>query len=201
MVLQYETATGTPVEQRNARRAHRIVIPAEDKAAGLAKMAPQVFTLDAAGNATCDIGQIASLLLASVVRLPPAGYPAKLFMDWRIKVEAISRFWITCLGIIHRRSNDELASLQLSPNGPSRQRGEVICALRALRQFANAAQLAAFEIQDADFERIDAGDKCAPHSFKLCSADRTLLRSPKTPRGSIRLILRDHPRPSGVLFG
>ena len=95
MVLRYEAAGGTPVQQRDARLAHRIVIPAADKAAGLAKMAPQVFSLDAAGDATCDIGQITSLLLASVASLPPAGYPAKTFKHWRIKVEAISRLRTT----------------------------------------------------------------------------------------------------------
>ena len=162
MVLRYEAADGTPIEQRDARSTHRIVISAEDKAAGLAKVAPQVFELDGAGNATCDFGQITSLLLASVARLPPAGYPAKLFKEWRIKVDAVSRLWTTCQGIIQLRSGQEFASLHLSPNGPSRQRGEVICALRSLRRFANPAQLAAFDIQDADFERIDAGDKCAP---------------------------------------
>lgn len=163
MVLHYEAAVGGPIDQRDARSAHRIVVPAADKASGLAKIAPQVFVLDAAGDATCDFGQISSLLLASVARLPPAGYPAKLFKEWRIKVEAISRLWTTCLSIILRRTDQELASLHLSPNGPSRQRGEVICALRALRRFANGAQLAALDIQDADFERIDAGDKCAHH--------------------------------------
>ena len=54
MVLRYEAAGGTPVQQRDARLAHRIVIPAADKAAGLAKMAPQVFSLDAAGDLLWD---------------------------------------------------------------------------------------------------------------------------------------------------
>ena len=69
MVLHYEAAVGGPIDQRDARSAHRIVVPAADKASGLAKIAPQVFVLDAAGDATCDFGQISSLLLASVAAI------------------------------------------------------------------------------------------------------------------------------------
>ena len=168
MVLHYEAAGGTPVQQRDARLAHRIVIPAADKAAGLANMAPQVFSLDAAGNATGDFGQITSLMLATVASLPQAGYPTKAFKHWRIKVEAISRLWTTCLQIVSQRTDDELAALRLPPNGTSRQRGENIGALRTLRaKYANAAQLASFEIKETDFERIDAGDKCAPQHLTL----------------------------------
>ena len=126
MVLHYEAAGGTPVQQRDARLAHRIVIPAADKAAGLANMAPQVFSLDAAGNATCDFGQITSLMLATVASLPQAGYPTKAFKHWRIKVEAISRLWTTCLQIVSQRTDDELAALRLPPNGTYRQRGDVV---------------------------------------------------------------------------
>ena len=69
--MHYVQATGTPVEQRDARGAHRIVIPAADKSAGLAKMAPQVFTLTIGGEATCDYGQFVSLLLLSVATRTP----------------------------------------------------------------------------------------------------------------------------------
>ena len=180
MVLRYEAAGGTPVQQRDARLAHRIVISAADKAAGLAKMAPQVFSQDAAGDATCDIGQMTSLLLASVASLPPAGYPAKTLKHWRIKVEAISRLWTTCLTIVSQRTDDQLAALHLSPNGTSRQRGEVIGALHTLRtKHASAAQLAAFEIKETDFERIDAGDQCAPQPRTLLGCTLRITQDPK----------------------
>ena len=65
MTVHYAHAAGTPVEQRDARGAHRIVIPAADKSEGLAKMAPQVFTLTIGGEATCDYGQFVSLLCSS----------------------------------------------------------------------------------------------------------------------------------------
>ena len=164
MPVHYVQATGTPVEQRDARGAHRIVIPAADKSAGLAKMAPQVFILTIGGEATCDYGQFVSLLLLSVARLCLAGAPNKRFGEWRISIAAIARLWTTCLEVISQRSDAELATLRLdrsltSTNG---QRGEFILALRAIRGFATQAQISAFEIADADFERIDAGSGHAP---------------------------------------
>ena len=97
MTVHYVQATGTPVEQRDARGAHRIVISSADKSAGLAKMAPQVFTLTIGGEATCDYGQFVSLLLLSVARLCLVGAPNKRFGDWRISIVAIARLWATCL--------------------------------------------------------------------------------------------------------
>ena len=159
MTVHYAHAAGTPVEQRDARGAHRIVIPAADKSEGLAKMAPQVFTLTIGGEATCDYGQFASLLLLSVARLCLVGAPNKRFGEWRVSIDAIARLWATCLEVISQRSDAELATLRLDHTATSShgQRGEFILALRALRGFATPLQLSAFEIADADFERIDAG--------------------------------------------
>ena len=101
-------------------------------------------------------------------RRPWAPLSSTAFKHWRIKVEAISRLWTTCLQIVSQRTDDELAALRLPPNGTSRQRGENIGALRTLRaKYANAAQLASFEIKETDFEGIDAGDKCAPQHLTL----------------------------------
>ena len=164
MTVHYAHAAGTPVEQRDARGAHRIVIPAADKSEGLAKMAPQVFTLTIGGEATCDYGQFVSLLLLSVARLCLVGAPNKRFGEWRISIEAIARLWATCLEVISQRSDAELATLRLDRTATSSfgQRGEFILALRALRGFATQVQLSAFEITDSDFERIDAGSGHAP---------------------------------------
>ena len=164
MSVHYAHATGTPVEQRDARGVHRIIIPASAKAEGLAKMAPQVFTLTIGGEATCDYGQFVSLLLLSVARLCLAGAPNKRFGEWRVSIDAIARLWATCLEVISQRSDAELATLRLDHTATSShgQRGEFILALRALRGFATPLQLSSFEIADSDFERIDAGSGHAP---------------------------------------
>ena len=160
MVLHYATAQGTPVQQRDARGEHRITVPSSCKAASFVRRAPQVFTLDGAGNATCDYGQLSSLLLVSVARLSEAGAPTKRYCEWRLSIVALSRLWDTCLDIISRQSEAELVALRLAASdSPTGQRGGLITALRALRsKHASAAQLAAFIVSDGDFERIDAGD-------------------------------------------
>ena len=183
MTVHYAHATGTPVEQRDARGAHRIVIPAADKSEGLAKMAPQVFTLTIGGEATCDYGQFVSLLLLSVARLCLAGAPNKRFGEWRVSIDAIARLWATCLEVISQRSDAELATLRLDHTATSShgQRGEFILALRALRGFATPLQLSAFEIADADFERIDAGSGHASLPSNLRSPTHKAV--PLTPCG------------------
>ena len=160
MVLHYATAQGTPVQQRDARGEHRITVPSSCKAASFVRRAPQVFTLDGAGNATCDYGQMSSLLLVSVARLSEAGAPTKRYCEWRLSIVALSRLWDTCLDIISRQSEAELVALRLAASdSPTGQRGGLITALRALRsKHPSAAQLAAFIVSDGDFERIDAGD-------------------------------------------
>ena len=159
MTVHHAHATGTPVEQRDACGALRVVIPAAHKSEGPAKMAPQVLTSTIEGEATCDYGQFASLLLLSVARLCRAGAPNERFGEWRVSMDAIARLWATCLEVISQRSDAELATLRLDHTATSShgQRGEFILALRALRGFATPLQLAAFDISDADFERIDAG--------------------------------------------
>ena len=160
MVLHFATAQGTAIQQRDARGEHRITVPSTCKAASFARRAPQVFTLDGAGNATCDYGQLSSLLLITVARLSVAGAPTKKFCEWRLSIAALSRLWDTCLEIISRQTEAELVALRLSASdSPSGQRGGLVVALRALRsKHASQAQLAAFIVSDPDFERIDAGD-------------------------------------------
>ena len=155
MTVHHAHATGTPVEQRDACGALRVVIPAAEE--GPAKMAPQVLASTIEGEATCDYGQFASLLLLSVARLCRAGAPVR-FGEWRVSMDAIARLWATCLEVISQRSDAELATLRLDHTATSShgQRGEFILALRALRDFATPLQLSAFEIADADLERIDA---------------------------------------------
>ena len=98
------------------------------------RRAPQVFTLDGAGNATCDYGQMSSLLLITVARLSEAGAPTKKFCEWRLSIVALSRLWDTCLEIISRRTEAELTALRLSASdSPTGQRGGLVVALRALR--------------------------------------------------------------------
>ena len=169
MTVHHAHATGTPVEQRDACGALRVAIPAAEE--GPAKMAPQVLTSTIEGEATCDYGQFASLLLLSVARLCRAGAPNELFGEWRVSMDAIARLWATCLEVISQRSDAELATLRLDHTATSShgQRGEFILALRALRGFATPLQLAAFDISDADFERIDAGSGHASCPFNLRS--------------------------------
>ena len=159
MTVHHAHATGTPDEQRDACGALRVVIPAAHKSEGPAKMAPQVLTSTIEGEATCDYGQFASLLLLSVARLCRAGAPNERFGEWRVSMDAIARLWATCLEVISQRSDAELATLRLDHTATSShgQRGEFTLALRALRGFATPLQLAAFDISDADYERIDAG--------------------------------------------
>ena len=160
MVLHFATAQGTAIQQRDARGEHRITVPSTCKAASFARRAPQVFTLDGAGNATCDYGQLSSLLLITVARLSVAGAPTKKFCEWRLSIAALSRLWDTCLEIISSQTEAELVALRLSASdSPSGQRGGLVVALRALRsKHASKAQLTAFTLTDIDFERIAAGD-------------------------------------------
>ena len=169
MTVHHAHATGTPVEQRDACGALRVVIPAAEE--GPAKMAPQVLASTIEGEATCDYGQFASLLLLSVARLCRARAPNARFGEWRVSMDAIARLWATCLEVISQRSDAELATLRLDHTATSShgQRGEFILALRALRGFATPLQLAAFDISDADFERIDAGSGHASCPFNLRS--------------------------------
>ena len=163
MVLHFRHATGTPVEQRDARGEHSIIIPAADKAEALSKMAPQVFVLLPSGEAVCDYGQFVSLLFASVARLSPAGAPLKSFGTHRLSIGGVGRLWATILEIISQRSESELATLRLpSTARGGGQRGEFIAALRALRNFATPLQLSRFELTDADFEDISAGAGYSP---------------------------------------
>ena len=159
MVVHFAHATGTPVEQRDARGPHNIIIPAADRAEALARMAPQVFTMLPSGEATCDFGQFVSLLFASVARLSEAGAPAKNFGQHRLTIGAAGRLWATILEIISQRSDEELATLRLpSDASAGGQRGEFIAALRALRTHASPAQRQRFVLTDVDFEEISAGE-------------------------------------------
>ena len=205
MTVHHAHATGTPVEQRDARGALRVVIPAADKSEGPAKMAPQVLTFTIEGEATCDYGQFASLLLLSVARLCRAGAPNERFGEWRVSMDAIARLWATCLEVISQRSDAELATLRLDHTATSShgQRGEFILALRALRGFATPLQLAAFEISDADFERIDAGSGHASCPLTCALPPTRPCPSPlrRTPTGCGPLIPRGVALISCLAFG
>ena len=139
---------GSAVDVRDARGDHPLVFGQDDRGDGLQALAPSVFTGGGAVPVRGDLGQFASLLLDSLARLSRAGAPTKSLATHRCSDVALDRLWSTALQILDVKPAPEKFFFFTG------QRGEFIGRLRDLRASATPAQLARFEISDADLESI-----------------------------------------------
>ena len=139
---------GNAIATRAARGDHPLVFGQDDRGDGLLSLSPSVFTGGGAVPVRADLGQFASLLLDSVARLSRAGAPTKTLATHRCSDVALDRLWSTALQILDGKPPPEKFFFFTG------QRGEFIGRLRNLRASATPAQLARFEISDADLEPI-----------------------------------------------
>ena len=120
MVL-FRAYAGNAAVVRDARGAHDLCFGADDRGDDLHGMAPGIFVGGGATPVSCTYGQFASLLLASVARLSPAGALTKTFATHRCSDAALARLWSTALEILaglplgatSRSSMDSVASSSL----------------------------------------------------------------------------------------
>ena len=142
---------------RDARAGHRLVFGAGDRADELNTLAPSVFTGGGGGGApvTSAYGQFASLVLGSVVRVPEVGGPAadKVLGRHRCSDLALHRWWTTCIAIVSRMDDPQRQAFWAP-----KQRGPFLSSLAKLRGAATAAELVAFDLVDADLQRISMVD-------------------------------------------
>ena len=136
---------------RDARAGHRLVFGAGDRADELNTLAPNIFTGGGGAPDTSAYGQFASLVLGSVVRVPVIGGPAsdKVLGRHRCSDLALHRWWTTCIAILSRMDDPQRQAFW-----EPKQRGPFLSSLAKLRGTATRAELVAFELVDADLQRI-----------------------------------------------
>ena len=136
---------------RDARAGHRLVFGAGDRADELNTLAPNIFTGGGGAPDTSAYGQFASLVLGSVVRVPVIGGPAsdKVLGRHRCSDLALHRWWTTCIAILSRMDHPQRQAFWAP-----KQRGPFLSSLAKLRGTATPAELVAFELVDADLQRI-----------------------------------------------
>jgi hypothetical protein len=136
---------------RDARAGHRLVFGAGDRADELNTLAPNIFTGGGGAPDTSAYGQFASLVLGSVVRVPVIEGPAsdKVLGRHRCSDLALHRWWTTCIAILSRMDDPQRQAFWAP-----KQRGPFLSSLAKLRGTATPAELVAFELVDADLQRI-----------------------------------------------
>lgn len=152
----FETLVAADVAAlRDARAGHRLVFGGGDRADELNTLAPSIFTGGGGAPVTSAYGQFASLVLGSVVRVPEVGGPAadKVLGRHRCSDQALHRWWTTCIAILSRMDDPQRQAFW-----EPKQRGPFLSSLAKLRGAATAAELVAFELVDADLQRISMDD-------------------------------------------
>ena len=104
-------------------------------------------------------GQLASLLLGSLARVPETGGPAagKTLGQYRCSDTALHRWWNTALGIVSRMDAPQRLAFWAKS-----QRGRFVSTLSALRGLATDVELQAFHLVDADMQLISADATASP---------------------------------------
>ena len=152
----FETLVAADVAAlRDARAGHRLVFGGGDRADELNTLAPSIFTGGGGAPVTSAYGQFASLVLGSVVRVPEVGGPAadKVLGRHRCSDQALHRWWTTCIAILSRMDDPQRQAFW-----EPKQRGPFLSSLAKLRGAATPAELVAFELVDADLQRISMDD-------------------------------------------
>ena len=149
----YEPHAGSPEVVRDARGDHDLVFGADEEGELLRTLAPGIFSAGGgAGPITSTYGQFVSIMYEALIIVPSNNGPSadKKFGTHRVRGHALRRWWVNTLAVMNR-----LGAACSDGVKQSKQRGELIERLGALRALATPTELANLCLFDADLEPVN----------------------------------------------
>ena len=149
----FEPHAGSPDVERDARGDHDLLFGADEEGEILRTLAPGIFSArGGAGPITSTYGQFVSIMYEALIIVPTNNGPSadKKFGTHRARASALRRWWVNTLAVMNR-----LGAACSDGIKQSKQRGELIERLGAMRALATPTELASLCLFDADLEPVN----------------------------------------------